>query len=148
MQTNSAGSIPAGPVLPAVDGSEHGLRTVDWALDAARARGAALHVVHARPDAPRGHAPGEAPVPPPVRDGDPVLDAVRARPEGREQLPPVTYVSRDAAPSAALVELAAGARLARAVPGGGRSRTPVGDGRCGLPSRVYDQVGLTGQQGE
>ncbi|MCY0936539.1 universal stress protein [Streptomyces sp. H34-S4] len=103
--------MPASPVLAAVDGSEHSPRTLDWALDAARARGAALHVVHARPNAPRGHAPGEALVPPAVRDGDPVLDAVRARLAGREDLPSVTYVSRDAAPSAALIELAAGARL-------------------------------------
>lgn len=111
MQTNSAGSTPASPVLAAVDGSEHSLRTLDWGLDTARTRGAALHVAHVRPDAPRVHAPGEALVPPTGWDTDPVLGAVRARLAGREDLPPVTYVSRDAAPSAALIELAAGARL-------------------------------------
>ncbi|MGW1770953.1 universal stress protein [Streptomyces sp. NPDC002104] len=111
MQTNSAGTAPARPVLAAVDGSEHGLRTLDWALDTARMRGAALHVVHVRPDAPRIHAHGEALVPPPGGDGDPVLNAVRERLAGRDDLPPVTCVSRDGAPSATLVELAAGAQL-------------------------------------
>lgn len=121
MQTNSAGSapaspapagpVPAGPVLAAVDGSEHSLRTLDWALDTARTRGAELHVAHVRPDAPRVHAPGEALVPPPAWDTDPVLGAVRARLAGREDLPPVTYVSRDGTPSATLTELAAGAQL-------------------------------------
>lgn len=111
MQTNSAGSTPASPVLAAVDGSEHSLRTLDWALDTAGARGAALHVVHVRPGAPRVHAPAEALVPPPDRDTDAVLGAVRERLAGREDLPPVTYVSRDGTPSAVLTELAAGAQL-------------------------------------
>ncbi|MCX5403267.1 universal stress protein [Streptomyces sp. NBC_00335] len=113
MQTNSAGPAPASsrPVLAAVDGSEHSLRTLDWALDTARTRGADLHVAHVRPEALRVHAPGEALVPPHDRDTDPVLDAVRARLAGREDLPPVTYVSRDGTPSATLTELAAGAQL-------------------------------------
>ncbi|MFD5143555.1 universal stress protein [Streptomyces sp. NPDC058401] len=111
MQTNSAGSTPARPVLAAVDGSEHSLRTLDWALDTARTRGAELHVAHVRPDAPRVHAAGEALVPPPAWDTDPVLGAARDRLAGREDLPPVTYVSRDGTPSATLTELAAGAQL-------------------------------------
>ncbi|MCP3753712.1 universal stress protein [Streptomyces sp. TBY4] len=115
MQTNSsptpASAAPTGPVLAAVDGSEHSLRTLDWALGAARARGAALYVAHVRPEASRVHALGEALVPPPGGDTDPVLDLVRERLAGREDLPPVTYVSRDGTPSATLVELAAGAQL-------------------------------------
>ncbi|MGW5401182.1 universal stress protein [Streptomyces sp. NPDC003952] len=111
MQTNSAGSTPARPVLAAVDGSEHSLRTLDWALDTARTRGAELHVAHVRPDAPRVHAAGEALVPPPDWDTDPVLGAARDRLAGREDLPPVSYVSRDGTPAATLTELAAGAQL-------------------------------------
>ncbi|MCX4782584.1 universal stress protein [Streptomyces sp. NBC_01264] len=111
MQTNSAATAPARPVLAAVDGSEHSLRTLDWALDTARSRGAALHVAHVRPEAPRFHAHGEALVPQPGGDADPVLDAVRARLAGRDDLPPVTCVSRDGTPSATLIELTAGAQL-------------------------------------
>ncbi|MFF3209673.1 universal stress protein [Streptomyces sp. NPDC002886] len=111
MQTNSATAAPARPVLAAVDGSEHSLRTLDWALDTARTRGAELYVAHVRPDAPRIHAHGEALVPPPGGEGDPVLDAVRERLAGRDDLPPVTCVSRDGTPSATLIELAAGAQL-------------------------------------
>ncbi|MFJ7271884.1 universal stress protein [Streptomyces sp. NPDC099050] len=114
MQTNSAAAAPvrpARPVLAAVDGSEHSLRTLDWALDTARTRGAELYVAHVRPDAPRIHAHGEAFVPPPGGEGDPVLDAVRERLAGRDDLPPVTCVSRDGTPSATLIELAAGAQL-------------------------------------
>lgn len=111
MQTNSAGPASGTPVLAAVDGSEHSLRTLEWALETARARGAELHVAHVRPDHPRVAPPGEALVPPPAWGTDPVLGAVRARLAGREDLPPVTYVSRDGTPSATLTELASGAQL-------------------------------------
>ncbi|WP_371618966.1 universal stress protein [Streptomyces sp. NBC_00454] len=111
MQTHTADPVTTPPVLAAVDGSEHSLRTLDWAVEAARARGAELHVVHVRPDHPRVAAPGEALVRPPVWDTDPVLALVRAHLAGREDLPPLNYVSRDGTPAVTLTELAAGAQL-------------------------------------
>ncbi|MER6920415.1 universal stress protein, partial [Streptomyces spiralis] len=36
------------PVVAAVDGSDDSLRALDWALDAARRRGALLRAVHVR----------------------------------------------------------------------------------------------------
>ncbi|WP_424210907.1 universal stress protein [Streptomyces sp. BI20] len=99
------------PVLAAVDGSEHSLKTLDWALDTARERGVGVHVVHVRPEHPRVMAPREALVPPPVPDSDPVLGLVRSRLAGREDLPEITYVSRDGSPAATLSELGADAQL-------------------------------------
>lgn len=111
MQTHSADPATARPVLAAVDGSEHSLRTLDWAVEAARARGAELHIAHVRPDHPRVAAPGEALVRPPAWDTDPVLALVRAHLAGREDLPPLHYVSREGTPAVTLTELAAGAQL-------------------------------------
>ncbi|MEV5983113.1 universal stress protein [Streptomyces sp. NPDC052114] len=101
------------PVITAVDGSEDSFRAMEWALGAARSRGAELSVVHV------GHAPAKAlPVPgvPPVMprsDGDrpPALARARELLEGRADLPPVTFSSPEGHAKSVLVELSAHAGL-------------------------------------
>ncbi|MEV7320849.1 universal stress protein [Streptomyces sp. NPDC093970] len=97
------------PVIAAVDGSDGSLRALDWALDAARRRDAALRVLHVRqyaawgqPDVLVAGEPGEA--------GDPVLDEVRDRLAGGGG-PAVEYVAMEGAPSALLPELGTDAQL-------------------------------------
>ncbi|GAA1011916.1 hypothetical protein STXM2123_4189 [Streptomyces sp. F-3] len=86
------------PVVAAVDGSHDSLRALDWALDAARRRGARLRAVHVRQYPVRG-------------DEDPVLDRVRAHLEGRTQGIEVEYTGLDGRPEALLPELGSDARL-------------------------------------
>ncbi|MEV7069770.1 universal stress protein [Streptomyces sp. NPDC093990] len=107
------------PVIAAVDGSDDSLRALDWALDAARRRGAPLRVVHVRqyavwaqPDVLVAGAPDA--------DDDPVLDRVRTHLEERPDRtdgpdrpgPPRTeYLGVEGAPGAVLPELGSGAQL-------------------------------------
>ncbi|MER5890626.1 universal stress protein [Streptomyces sp. NPDC001941] len=99
------------PVLAAVDGSEHSLRALEWALDAARSRDAELLVVHVRPDYARVRAPHEYYPPLPEGPGDPVLDGVRELLAGRAGLPPVRYDAPTGTPAAVLAELSGRARM-------------------------------------
>ncbi|MFE0172271.1 universal stress protein [Streptomyces sp. NPDC059002] len=99
------------PVITAVDGSDHSLKALEWALDAARRRNAELLVVHIRADYVKAlPLPGALPVMPPV-DEVPVLAAVRESFEGRTGLPPVRYSTVDGSPASALIELADEAQL-------------------------------------
>ncbi|OAH12576.1 universal stress protein [Streptomyces jeddahensis] len=100
------------PVIAAVDGSEDSLRALEWALLEARLRDAPLRVVHVR-QYTEWTQPGAAVVmpPPPVPEGDPVGDQVRASLAGREGLPPVEYLTLDGAPSVVLPELSSDAQL-------------------------------------
>lgn len=98
------------PVIAAVDGSDDSLRALDWALDAARRRGAPLRVVHVRqyavwaqPDVLVAGAPDA--------DDDPVLDRVRTHLEGRPDRPPTEYLGVEGAPGAVLPELGSTAQL-------------------------------------
>jgi nucleotide-binding universal stress UspA family protein len=98
------------PVIAAVDGSDHSMRALEWALDAARRRSAPLRVVHVRQYAhwaqPEVLAAG-----PPDPQGDPVLDRVRADLEGLDGLPDTEYVGLEGAPGAVLPEQGASAQL-------------------------------------
>jgi nucleotide-binding universal stress UspA family protein len=98
------------PVAVAVDGSEDSLRALDWAVDAARRRAAALRVCHVRHYA-AWTQPGAPLIMPPPPDEDPVLTDVRARLEATEDAPDAEYVGLDGAPGALLPELGAEAEL-------------------------------------
>ncbi|MDQ1042966.1 universal stress protein [Streptomyces sp. V4I2] len=96
------------PVVAAVDGSDDSLRALDWALDAARRRGAPLRVAHVRqyaawtqPGAPVVAAPAD----------DQVLADVRAHLENRADLPDTEYVGLDGAIGVLLPELGSTAQL-------------------------------------
>jgi nucleotide-binding universal stress UspA family protein len=98
------------PVIAAVDGSDHSMRALEWALDAARRRSAPLRVVHVRQYAHWAQPEVLAAGPPDPQD-DPVLDRVRADLEGLDGLPDTEYVGLEGAPGAVLAEQGASAQL-------------------------------------
>ncbi|MFK4148832.1 universal stress protein [Streptomyces sp. NPDC004065] len=98
------------PVVAAVDGSDDSLRALDWALDAAERRGAALRVVHVRQYAAWAQ-PDVLVAGPPAGDDDEVLDQARTHLKGRAGTTEVEYVGLDGLPGALLPELGATARL-------------------------------------
>ncbi|MGW1011164.1 universal stress protein [Streptomyces termitum] len=109
MNDESAGD--GRPVVAAVDGSEHSLRALSWALGTAEALGAPVVVAHVRSEAlqlgaARIASLGTEPEPP-----DTVLDAVRTVVEERGHAVPVRYASLDGAVTEALPEAAREARL-------------------------------------
>ncbi|MFI6944037.1 universal stress protein [Streptomyces sp. NPDC050418] len=103
------------PVIAAVDGSEHSLAALEWALRAAGRRGTEVLAVHVRSVGPTPTAPALAALPPlPVeQDGDPVRERVESCLSARtDPAVPVTYSALESgAPSTALAELAAKAQL-------------------------------------
>jgi nucleotide-binding universal stress UspA family protein len=99
------------PVVAAVDGSDDSLRALDWALDAARRRGARLRAVHVRQYAAVWAQTAVLVAGPPRGDDDPVLDQVRAHLEGRTRDIEVEYAGLDGLPGALLPELGATAQL-------------------------------------
>ncbi|PZG97842.1 hypothetical protein C1I97_25125 [Streptomyces sp. NTH33] len=98
------------PVVAAVDGSDDSLRALDWALDAARRRGAPLRAVHVRQYAAWAQ-PDVLVAGPPRGDDDPVLDQARAHLEDRTRGTEVEYAGLDGLPGALLPELGATAQL-------------------------------------
>jgi nucleotide-binding universal stress UspA family protein len=98
------------PVIAAFDGSDDSLRALDWALDAARRRGAPLRVVHVRQYAAWAPAGVAVPVPP-VAVEDPVLDQARLHVTERPLPVDVQFLALDGAPGAVLPELGAEAQL-------------------------------------
>ncbi|MFD6173327.1 universal stress protein [Streptomyces coeruleorubidus] len=98
------------PVIAAVDGSDHSMRALEWALDAARRRSAPLRVVHVRQYAHWAQPEVLAAGPPDPQD-DPVLDRVRADLEDLGDLPDTEYVGLEGAPGAVLPEQSASAQL-------------------------------------
>ncbi|GAA2425857.1 universal stress protein [Streptomyces coeruleofuscus] len=98
------------PVIAAVDGSDHSMRALEWALDAARRRSAPLRVVHVRQYAHWAQPEVLAAGPPDPQD-DPVLDRVRADLEDLGGLPDTEYVGLEGAPGAVLPEQSASAQL-------------------------------------
>ncbi|MEV6123832.1 universal stress protein [Streptomyces sp. NPDC052077] len=98
------------PVIAAVDGSADSLRALDWAVDAARARGAALRVAHVRQYAAWGQTDVLVAGPPDTGE-DPVLKDARDHLASRADAPPTDYLGLDGAPGAVLPELGADAGL-------------------------------------
>ncbi|MFE5597483.1 universal stress protein [Streptomyces sp. NPDC056549] len=99
------------PVVVGVDGSEHSLRALEWALGAAEGLGAPLVVAHVRSEAlqlgaARIASLGTAPELP-----DTVARAVRTVVEERGHRVPVRYDSLDGSVTDALPAAAKGARL-------------------------------------
>ncbi|MFF0739306.1 universal stress protein [Streptomyces sp. NPDC004111] len=96
------------PVITAVDGSDHSLRALEWALAAARSRGTELLVAHIRTDHTKAlPMAGSVPILPPV-DSVPLLTHVQEQIEAREdsaELPPVRYETVDGSPGSGLVAL-------------------------------------------
>ncbi|MEV5983194.1 universal stress protein [Streptomyces sp. NPDC052114] len=99
------------PVITAVDGSDHSLRALEWALAAARGRDAELLVVHVRSDYVKALPVPGTPVVMPPADQVPALAAVRDLLEGRDDLPPVRFTTLDGSPASSLVELSEQAQL-------------------------------------
>jgi nucleotide-binding universal stress UspA family protein len=104
------------PVIAAVDGSDDSLRALDWALDAARRRGAPLRVAHVRQYAAWAQ-PDVLVAGAPDADDDPVLDRVQTyleerpdRPDGPDR-PRTEYLGVEGAPGAVLPELGSSAQL-------------------------------------
>ncbi|MFJ5998701.1 universal stress protein [Streptomyces sp. NPDC092370] len=98
------------PVVAAVDGSDDSLRALEWAVDAARRRGAPLRVAHVRQYA-HWAQPDVLTAGPADAQDDSVLDQVRNRLEGRTDLPDTEYVGLEGAAGAVLPELGATAQL-------------------------------------
>ncbi|MGW0371421.1 universal stress protein, partial [Streptomyces coeruleorubidus] len=98
------------PVIAAVDGSDHSMRALEWALDAARRRSAPLRVVHVRQYAHWAQPEVLAAAPPDPQD-DPVLHRVRADLEELGGLPDTEYLGLEGAPGAVLPEQSASAQL-------------------------------------
>ncbi|MEV8531807.1 universal stress protein [Streptomyces sp. NPDC051211] len=110
-----AKGVEDGPILVAVDGSEHSLRALEWALLAGRAAGAEVVVAHVVPDhAQLWQARREAVLGEPGPGGeapDPIAAYVRTSLEGREGLPPIRYASLEGAVPQALNKQAEQARM-------------------------------------
>ncbi|MGW7386332.1 universal stress protein [Streptomyces sp. NPDC054794] len=98
------------PVVAAVDGLDDSLRALNWALDAARRRGAPLRVVNVRPYAAWAEPDILVAGPAEPKD-DPVREQVRAHLEGRTERVTVGYAALAGAPSAVLPEQGAEAQL-------------------------------------
>ncbi|MDI3420621.1 universal stress protein [Streptomyces luteolus] len=101
------------PVVTAVDGSEHSVKALEWALAAARERGAELVVAHVRTDYVKSvPLQGDMPVIPlPEPDETPVLKEMRRLLEGRSDLPPYRTVTLDGALPSAVTALGDEAQL-------------------------------------
>ncbi|MEU7576234.1 universal stress protein [Streptomyces sp. NPDC041068] len=111
MSSEPVGNVnSSGSVVAAVDGSAGGGRALEWALAAARLRGAPLRIAHVRAyDIPLVDGPFTAVIERP--DADPVLAHVRASLEGRADLPELEFVTVDGRPGRELPRLGADAAL-------------------------------------
>ncbi|MFF3838822.1 universal stress protein [Streptomyces sp. NPDC001930] len=99
------------PVVVGVDGSEHSLRALEWALSAAEHLGSPLVVAHVRSDALQLGAARIASLGPSPELPDAVMEAVRTIVEERGHDMPVRYESLDGSVTDALPAAARGARL-------------------------------------
>ncbi|MGW3559334.1 universal stress protein [Streptomyces sp. NPDC000963] len=109
--TRDADTAHRPPVVVGFDGSEHGLRALEWALSTAEGSGSPLVVAHVRPEglqlgAARVESQGVVPELP-----DTVLTGVAAGMERRGPRVPVRYESLDGSVTDALAAVARGARL-------------------------------------
>ncbi|WP_282694460.1 universal stress protein [Streptomyces sp. CC208A] len=99
------------PVVAAVDGSEHSLRALSWALGTAEVMDAPVVVAHVRSEALQLGAARIASLGGDPELPDTVLNAVRTVVEDRGPAVPVRYESLDGAVTEALPAVARGARL-------------------------------------
>ncbi len=99
------------PIVVGVDGSEHSLRALEWALGAAEHLGSPLVVAHVRSDALQLGAARIASLGPSPDLPDTVVTAVRNVVEARGHTLPVRYASLDGSVTDALSAAARGARL-------------------------------------
>ncbi|MFJ2054815.1 universal stress protein [Streptomyces sp. NPDC087908] len=99
------------PVVVGVDGSEHSLRALTWALSAAEQLVAPLVVAHVRSDALQLGAARIASLGPSPEIPDTVTTAVRTVVEERGHPLPVRYETLDGSVTDALPSAARGARL-------------------------------------
>ncbi|WP_328940856.1 universal stress protein [Streptomyces sp. NBC_00250] len=99
------------PVVVGVDGSEHSLRALEWAVSAAEHLGAPLVVAHVRSDALQLGAARIASLGPSPEIPDSVVTAVRTVVEERGHRIPTRYESLDGSVTDALPAAARGARL-------------------------------------
>ncbi|MER7539213.1 universal stress protein [Streptomyces sp. NPDC097704] len=109
MSDTSTAYEPA--VVVGVDGSEHSLRALEWALSAAEGMGAPLVVAHVRSEALQLGAARIASLGKEPELPDTVARAVRTVVEERGHRVPVRYDSLDGSVTDALPEAARGARL-------------------------------------
>ncbi|MDK1472076.1 universal stress protein [Streptomyces sp. 549] len=93
------------PVIAAVDGSEHSLRGLQWAMDVARQRGAEVLAVHVWPWPPNTHGVPEPMPEPPAPGQDPVLDWINEQLEGHRDEPQVRFTTVSGVPAAVLPEM-------------------------------------------
>ncbi|MFD3336367.1 universal stress protein [Streptomyces sp. NPDC058700] len=105
------GTASEPPVVVGVDGSEHSLRALEWALSAASELGAPLVVAHVRSDALQLGAARIASLGPSPELPDTVVTAVRTAVEERGHVLPVRYASLDGSVTDALTAAARDARL-------------------------------------
>ncbi|MCX5230562.1 universal stress protein [Streptomyces sp. NPDC006553] len=99
------------PVVVGVDGSEHSLRALEWALSSAEHLEAPLVVAHVRSDALQLGAARIASLGPSPELPDAVMEAVRTVVEERGHDMPVRYESLDGSVTDALPAAARGARI-------------------------------------
>lgn len=99
------------PVVVAVDGSDHSLRALEWAIPTARRLAADLVIAHVLPDAAQLWAARRSALGPGPQLNDPVTDRVRAALSGRDGLPSVRFDSLEGEVPDALHALGASARM-------------------------------------
>ncbi|MFC9387068.1 universal stress protein [Streptomyces venezuelae] len=109
MSDTSTASEP--PVVVGVDGSEHSLRALEWALSTAENLGSPLVVAHVRSDAVQLGAARIASLGTTAELPDTVVAAVRTLVEERGHRLPVRYETLDGSVTDALPAVARGARL-------------------------------------
>ncbi|GAA3105997.1 universal stress protein [Streptomyces rectiviolaceus] len=106
-----SGDAPVEPVVVAVDGSAGSDHALEWALTAARLRGAPLRIVHVRQYAmPLADGP-HMPTIDHRLDADPVIDRTRRALERRPELPPMAFDVVEGTPGRDLPRLGEAAQL-------------------------------------
>ncbi|MGW8360468.1 universal stress protein [Streptomyces wedmorensis] len=109
--TSSTNTASEPPVVVGVDGSEHSLRALEWALGAAESLGTPLVVAHVRSDALQLGAARIASLGTDPELPDTVLKAVQTVVEEGGHSVPVRYASLDGSVTDALPAAARGGRL-------------------------------------
>ncbi|MFG2719138.1 universal stress protein [Streptomyces sp. NPDC048416] len=99
------------PVAVAVDGSDHSLRALEWAVPTALRLSADLVIAHVLPDHTQLWSARRSALGPGPELNDPVTDRVRAALSGRDGLPSVRFDSLEGEVPDALHALGAGARM-------------------------------------
>ncbi|MFI6684825.1 universal stress protein [Streptomyces sp. NPDC050485] len=99
------------PVVVAVDGSEHSLRALEWAVPTALTMAADLVIAHVLPDTTQLWMARRSALGPGPALTDPVTDRIRTALSGRDGLPSVRYDSLEGEVPDALHALGAEARM-------------------------------------